>query len=99
MGTSHHCSAHPVAGCIHRPVTTLRPETLIKPGGSLANAREPSREKRRTERWERAQMSIGGHTHRSRDETANPPPILAFQAKKIPTDKGWDLVTWWSRGE
>jgi len=26
-------------------------------------------------------------------------PTLAFQAKKIPTENGWDLVTWWSRGE
>src|SRR5690606_24466787 len=75
--------------------TTHRPETRIKPGGSLANAREVSREKQRTERRERAKTGLRNHPPLSRPcpETA---PILAFQAKKIPTDKGWDLVTWWT---
>lgn len=31
-----------------------------------------------------------------RPETA---PTLAFRAKKIPTDKGWDFGFWWSRRE
>lgn len=26
------------------------------------------------------------------------PPILASQAKKIPTDKGWDFTYWWWGG-
>jgi hypothetical protein len=26
-------------------------------------------------------------------------PVLAFWAKKIPTDKGWDSLYWWRRGE
>jgi hypothetical protein len=29
---------------------------------------------------------------RPRPETA---PTLAFRAKKIPTDKGWDFGKWW----
>ena len=33
---------------------------------------------------------------RPRPET---PPTLAFRAKKIPTDKGWDFDNWWSRRE
>lgn len=33
---------------------------------------------------------------RQRPETA---PTLAFRAKKIPTDKGWDFGFWWSRRE
>src|SRR5690606_5250867 len=40
----------------------------------------------------------GGHPPLAR-RNRRPPPTLAFRAKKIPTDKGWDLVTWWSRGE
>ena len=26
-------------------------------------------------------------------------PVLALRAKKIPTDKGWDSLCWWRRGE
>jgi hypothetical protein len=26
-------------------------------------------------------------------------PTLAFRAKKIPTDKGWDFSDWWSWGD
>jgi len=33
---------------------------------------------------------------RRRPETA---PTLAFRAKKIPTDKGWDFSDWWRWGE
>jgi hypothetical protein len=33
---------------------------------------------------------------RPRPETA---PTLAFRAKKIPTDKGWDFGKWWRRRE
>ena len=33
---------------------------------------------------------------RPRRETA---PTLGERAKKIPTDKGWDSLCWWRRGE
>src|SRR6218665_3033309 len=37
-------------------------------------------------------VRVGGVIRRARRETA---PTLAFRAKKIPIDKGWDFGKWW----
>jgi hypothetical protein len=62
------------------------------------NVQEGSREQRE----KNGEMRTGngkfrrGVLKRQRPETA---PTLAFRAKKIPTDKGWDFGYWWNRGE
>src|SRR5690606_34970187 len=95
----YHRSARPVACCIHPPVTTLRPETRIKPGASLAAAREPSREKQKTEGRERAKTRLRTHPPLA-SQFPKPPPILGRTVKKKPTETGWSFKTWWwRRGE
>lgn len=57
-------------------------------------AQEAGKEKQRQrgQKQPKSGMAARVTLKRPRPETA---PILAFQAKKIPTDKGWDFGFWW----
>jgi hypothetical protein len=62
------------------------------------DGQEASGERREKNRYvEVAGRRFGkGAVKRQVPETA---PTLAFRAEKSPTDKGWALGKWWSRGE
>src|SRR6218665_3658779 len=51
-----------------------------------------NRERKKAECAPGTTTSGGGVLKRPRRETA---PTLAFRAKKVPTDKGWDFKLWW----
>ena len=64
----------------------------------VENVHEGSREKQR-QRGEKYAEIVSFRCRaltRPMPETA---PVLALRAKKIPTDKGWDSLYWWRRGE
>ena len=63
-------------------------------GCGSENAHEANREYPEKRGWKQAKNRHIGRLAltRPRPETA---PTLAFRAKKIPTDKGWDFGFWW----
>ena len=71
-----------------------QPETRANPRLRALNAQEGSREQREKNGGMHAENDDfrRGVLKRPRPETA---PTLAFRAKKIPTDKGWDFKYWW----
>lgn len=70
------------------------PQTRADTRLRALNAQEGSREQREKTGGMRARNGDFGRgvLKRPRRETA---PTLAFRAKKIPTDKGWDFKLWW----
>ena len=62
---------------------------------SAHEANREQREKKGGMHAENGNFGRGTLT-RPTPETA---PVLALRAKKIPTDKGWDSLYWWRRGE
>ena len=73
-------------------------QSPVRSGFRVLNAQEGRREQREEIGAERAWNDTFGQgvLKRPTPETA---PVLAFWAKKIPTDKGWDSLYWWRRGE
>ena len=67
-------------------------------GCGAENAHEANREYPEKRGRKQAKIRRAGRLTltRLRSETA---PTLAFRAKKIPTDKGWDFGFWWRRRE
>lgn len=70
------------------------PQTRANTRLQALNAQEGSRKQREKNGGMRAEKGNFGRAmlKRPRPETA---PTLAFRAKKIPTDKGWDFGKWW----
>ena len=56
-------------------------------------------EKNRDREARNAPKSCRSAVPRSRGQCPKTAPVLAIRAKKIPTDKGWDSLCWWRRGE
>ena len=54
-----------------------------------------------TEPQDKVLFTVDAETFRQFCELLDAPPrtILAFRAKKIPTDKSWDFDKWWRRRE
>ncbi len=79
----------------HAKKQTDGPQTRANTRLRTLNAQEGNREQREKNGGMRAWNGNFGRgvLKRLRPETA---PTLAFQAKKIPTDKGWDFGKWWS---
>ncbi len=80
------------------PRKSANPQIRRNAGCVAGNAHEANREKRRQRGGGRAETRSFGRPAltRPRPQTA---PALAFRAKKIPTDKGWDWFKWWRRRE
>ena len=79
------------------PSATCMPQTRANAEIGVLNAQEAGREQREECGGRGARRRGVGRVTLKRGRSGTT-PTLAFRAKKIPADKGWDFKYWWTEG-